>query len=132
MGKQKRGAQQPHVVVCVTTQRSCVRLIQAGAEQAKQEGLPLSVVHVATGDQPWLGADNPDEVLDFLFQQSSAAGADMTVIRSQDAAQAIADFARQNGARYLVLGAARGAEEGAFGRRLKQMLGDTSILTVEG
>ena len=35
------------VLVCVTGQKSCARLIHDGAEIAAEEGASLSVVHVA-------------------------------------------------------------------------------------
>lgn len=94
------------VLVCVTGQKSCERLIVAGAELAKREKAPLAVLHVARTGGGVLGYRNEPEALEFLLKCSVAHGADMLVKKSDDVIGAIEAEARNRGARILVAGRA--------------------------
>ena len=81
------------VLVCVTVQKECERLILAGKRLADSGGLPLRVLHVAEpGDAP---LDNPDaqEALNCLYALSRDNGAVMTVLYNADVRGAIVRYA---------------------------------------
>ena len=81
------------VLVCVTVQKECERLILAGKRLADSGGLPLRVLHVAEpGDAP---LDNPDtqEALNCLYALSRDNGAVMTVLYIADVRGAIVRYA---------------------------------------
>ena len=94
------------VLVCVTGQRSCERLIVAGAELAKRENCPLVVMHVARSGSGVLGYRNEPEALEYLLKCSVAHGADMFVKKSDDVVGAIEAEARAREARIVVAGRA--------------------------
>ncbi len=54
------------VLVCVTGQRSCERLIVIGAQLAAQARQPLIVLHVARAGGNVLGSKNEAEALEYL------------------------------------------------------------------
>ncbi|MGI6316635.1 MAG: universal stress protein UspA [Christensenellales bacterium] len=95
------------VMVCVTIQRSCERLIRAGDTLAKKHELPLTVVHVARERETFLGNLDEGEALDVLFALSSAVNAKMQVLRSDQVMQSLVTFARDNGVSHMVMGASR-------------------------
>ena len=67
------------VMVCVTGQLTCERLIRHGAQIAKDEMAELSVVHAAMRIESILGNPHEGEALEYLFSISKQFGADMTI-----------------------------------------------------
>ena len=96
------------VLVCVTGQKSCERLIVAGAELARREGVPLVVMHVARTGGGVLGYRNEPEALEYLLGCSVSHGADMFVKKSDDVVGAIESEVRARKATVLVAGRAAG------------------------
>ena len=80
----------PSVLVCVTGQYDCDRLIEAGFEQAVELGAELHVLCV-----------HPP-VRDLSYAKD--LGADMTLLFSDKAPQCAAGFARKINARHLITG----------------------------
>ena len=97
-----------HILVCVTQQKTCERLIEKGSELKKSLGGELYVIHVAKEGDNFL--DNPfqNDALEYLFDISKEHEASMTVIRSNDVVDAIAKFAKENNISQIILGAAPG------------------------
>ena len=97
-----------HVLVCVTGQRTCERLIAEGDRLAAELAAELSVVQVARQGMGLLGGVVAEaEALEYLFKVSSEHGADMTVIRSESVVETLAGHARKINADLMVLGAPR-------------------------
>jgi K+-sensing histidine kinase KdpD len=95
------------VLVCVTRQVSCERLILRGAELAREQTLPLNIVHVAATGTSLLGNPSEGEALDFLFTCAKNQGADLKVLRSDSVVDALVRVARDCGAAMMVLGESR-------------------------
>ena len=91
----------PSVLVCVTGQFNCDRLIKAGFELAAESGLELHVfcVHTPTNDLTAFS-----EELEYLYRTAKDLGADMTVSFSHNAPAATADFAHKVNAKHLITG----------------------------
>ena len=97
-----------HVLVCVTGQKTCEKLIAEGGRLARELGAELSVVHVARQGSGLLGGNVDEaEALEYLFKISSEHGADMTVIRSDDVVPTLVQHARKLDAAMIVLGGPR-------------------------
>lgn len=92
------------ILVCVTVQKECQRLILAGKRLAESANLPMKVLHVAPAGGSPQGNPESREALDFLFAISRDTGAEMTVLFNDDVRAAIVDFARQNHAICVVVG----------------------------
>ena len=94
------------VLVCVTGQKNCERLIVAGARIAREEGLPLNVLHVVQSGGSVLGFVNEPEALEYLLKVSVEHGASMYVRRSDDVISSIEYAAKKAHSRVLVVGRA--------------------------
>ena len=94
------------VLVCVTGQKSCERLIVAGARLAKQAGAALTVLHVVREGGSVLGFVNEPQALEYLLRVSIEHGADMSVRRAADVVSAIEAEARRLDAGIIVAGRA--------------------------
>jgi len=96
------------VLVCVTGQKTCERLISEGSRLAKELDIDLSVVHVARQGAGLLGGNIAEaEALEYLFKISTDHGAGMTVIRSNEIVPTLAAHARKVNAALMVLGSTR-------------------------
>ena len=94
------------VLVCVTGQKNCERLIVAGARIAREENLPLNVLHVVHSGGSVLGFVNEPEALEYLLRVSVKNGASMYVRRSDDVVSSIEYAAKNEGCKVLVAGRA--------------------------
>ncbi len=95
------------VMVCVTGQKNCDRLIQMGQQIAKPLAAALKVVHVAHADAPLLGNPAQGEALNYLYGLSCEAGAEMIVLRAADPLERLIQYATEQHAAHIVLGASQ-------------------------
>ena len=96
-----------HVLVCVTGQKTCERLIQEGHRLAIERGEELSVLHVARKGTGLMGNISEAEALEYLFRVSSERGADMTIVRSDEVVKTVEKHAQKVHASLIVLGSPR-------------------------
>lgn len=118
---------EPRVLVCVTGQKSCERLIHDGAEIAAEMGAELSVVHVAKMGTTFLGSASESQALEYLFEISKNHNADMMLLRNDDVVRTIAAHARKIGASLIVLGSGGQKGSGRLSRALQNALPDVEI-----
>ena len=111
------------VLVCVTRQRECARLIDRGREEAARLHTPLHVIHVGDG-KSMLGTPDAAEALNYLFSLAHEADAEMNILSGADVPAVIADYARRESACMLLLGTDR---TGIF-QKLQILLPETEIV----
>ena len=94
---------QASILVCVTGQRDCDRLIRVGKQLADERSIPMQVLCV----QPTsAGYDANCEELEYLRQTARNASAEMTVYFDDEAALIAVGFAKQIRATHIVTGMA--------------------------
>ena len=93
-----------NIMVCVTQQKTCERLIRKGATLRDNVGGRLLVIHVTTTSLQVLGNYSQPEALDYLYEISKNMDAEMTVIRSTEVIKTLVDFCRVNHIATIVLG----------------------------
>ncbi len=93
-----------NVMVCVTQQKTCERLIKKGAELREKNGGDLYVIHVAKEGFNFLGKSKEGEALEYLFQKAKDYGANLTVVRAQNILETLKEFAEKNNIHIMVLG----------------------------
>jgi len=118
------------VLVCVTGQMTCERLIREGADIAAQLDGRVSVVHVAAQGAAILGNRREGEALEYLFRAADEVGADMTVLRADDVMDTLVDFAREQRVDCIVVGAGHGREGSDFAERLRVRLPSVEVRSV--
>ena len=91
----------PSVLVCVTGQYDCDRLIRAGHKKAMATGRELHVlcVHSPMNDLSLLSQE-----IEYLYRTAKELGADMTVSFNASAPAFAADFARRMNVRQVITG----------------------------
>ena len=123
-------AVQACILVCVTVQKTCERLIARGVALAQKEQLPLRVVHVSRGHDALLGNPDTADAFNYLYQLAREAGAEMTVLRSENVVETLCAFAREHRAAHLVLGRSRDKGPDVT-RALCAALGSVPVTLVE-
>lgn len=116
----------PSVLVCVTGQYDCGRLIEAGFDQAAELGCELHVLCVHT---PLYDLSGYSEEIEYLYRTAKSLGADMTILFSGNAPKCTADFARRINARHLITGMPDNRPNG-FVLRLHELLPKLRITMV--
>ena len=91
----------PSVLVCVTGQYDCDRLIEARFDQAKELSCEL---HVFCVQKPSVDMVYFSDEIEYLYRTAKRLGADMTVMFSDNAPKCTADFARRINAKHLITG----------------------------
>lgn len=114
-----------NIMVCVTQQKTCERLIMDGYNLQKWENDKLFIIHVVNEKDKFLNNSDDGEALEYLFNVSKKVGADLTVLRSKDVTKAMADFANKNEITHILMGASpdgNGIENHNIALKLKKML----------
>ena len=118
------------ILVLVTLQRACARLIRRGADMALRQHSPLHVLHVVVTDAQPGGENAIDaQALDYLYALAGEAGAQMTVLTAEVAVTAMAEFASQQGARQIIMGG--GEQAGGIAETLSQQLPGVQVMMMD-
>ncbi len=120
-----------NVMVCVTQQKTCERLILSGISMMRNEHDNLYVIHVVNEKEKFLNNDDDGEALEYLFQVSRKAGADLTVLRSKDVIKAMEDFGRNYDITHIIMGASpnEGTQENKnIALNLQDILSDAEFI----
>lgn len=122
-----------NIMVCVTQQKNCERLIMTGYEKITNEKDKLFVLNVVNENDTFLHTTNDGEALEYLFGVSSDAGANLTVIRAKDVIGAMGEFARDEKITHVVLGASPhggGIDNHPVAKRLKEVVPKCEFIIV--
>ncbi len=114
------------VLVCVTGQHDCDRLIRTGKEIAGEKSLALQVLCVQPNS---FGFETDCGELEYLRQTARDAGAEMSVYFNDDAALTAASVAKHIGAARIVTGMA-GSPASGFIEILHRLLPSVPISMV--
>lgn len=96
-----------NVLVCVTQQKTCEKLIQQGAELSNEQACNLYVLHVVNENDKLLYNFSDGDALEYLFRITKKIGAELTVKRSKDVIKTIVDYADEMNITHIVLGSSR-------------------------
>ena len=123
---------QKNILVCVTQQKTCERLIRYAESIRNESGDGnLHVIHVAKNEWNFLDNKKEGEALEYLFSISKSVGANLSVLKSDDISKTIADFAIENNINYIIMGhSPNDYKENKFYKRLKHLLRDVEIEVV--
>ena len=92
------------IMVCVTGQRACDRLISRGFAR-RDEGSKLHVVHCVQTGRHFLNSEDESDAIEYLFTAAQLAGGDLTMLRTDDVEDALVDYANENGVELIIMGA---------------------------
>ncbi len=110
------------VMVCVTRQRTCARLVECGEEIARARNLPLHIVHAVKTGENFLGNAIEGEALEYLFTAAQLAGGSLAMLRADDVEGSLETYAKAHNASVVVLGASPNTSGDSFVSHLQRRL----------
>ena len=119
-----------NIVVCVTLQSTCERLINA-AETIRKPEDALFVLHVTGNGQAFLGGKDDGKTLEYLYEVAQKARADRTVQHVDDIAGAMEAFVRKHDINVMILGTPPQGESELIRRLRADLAGVCRVLTVD-
>ncbi|MBE0450461.1 MAG: universal stress protein [Clostridia bacterium] len=92
------------VLVCVTQQKSCERLIEFGRNLVNSDKDELHVIHVVKENWKYFSQLEEKDALDYLFEVSKEHNAMLSVFKAKDIEKALSDFAEKHKITDIVMG----------------------------
>lgn len=117
------------VMVCVTGQRSCERLIVHGAER-KVPDQKLYIVHCVQTGHNFMNTPFEADAIEYLFTAARLVGAELTILREDSVIDALVNFANVNSVGLIVLGASPQDGSDSFVRKFRMRLPETEFEVV--
>lgn len=91
------------IMICITQQKSCERLIDRGVDLNNGES-ELFVVHVVKDDWKYFSEMEESDALEYLFDVTKHKHASLTVLKSSDIEGTLSDFAKKNNVDLIIMG----------------------------
>ena len=101
---------QPSVMVLVSMQKLCARLIRTGAAIALRKNRPLKVVHVTTSEPTQADRAMDGQVLNYLYALANEVNAEMCVLTAKVAVTAMVKYAQEYNVKQIVMGHGENAQ----------------------
>ncbi len=112
-----------NILVCVTQQKTCERLIKQAHEIIDEYKGRLFILNVVGNDVNFLDSARESEALEYLFGISKSIGANLAVLKSDNIAATIAEYAADNKINCIILGKSPvDKTENNFVKELKNLL----------
>lgn len=119
-----------NVMVCVTKQKTCDRLIEYGEKLVDSEG-SLLIIHVSKTEEKFLGNSKESEALKYLYEKAMEKSANLIVLKSDNIQDTLAGQAIENGIKKIIVGASNKEEtEGEFIKKLRSKIDEDIDLIV--
>ena len=116
-----------NVLVCVTRQKNCAKLIQKGVELTREEKSCLNVIHVVSENDKLLYGLSDGDALEYLFEITKEVGANLVVKRSKDVIKSIIEYAEETQSTHVVLGSSNNPSN-SFVSKLQKKLPDVEFV----
>ena len=94
------------IMVCVTSQRSCDKLMARGTELAAEAGggARLHVVHCVETGRKFMNAAFEADAIEYLFTAAQLAGAELSLLRAENVDDALVGYALEHDVNIIILG----------------------------
>lgn len=122
-----------NVMVCVTQQRTCERLIQFGYNFLGEDKGELYIIHVIGKQYKFLGNPKDGDALEYLYEIAQDYGANLSVIRSDDILKSLVKLVEKNDITHIIMGESgkeSGNSETIIGRLTNKTKGRAEVIVV--
>lgn len=99
------------IMVCVTEQKTCERLIQKGIELSESHDTEIFVLHIAVRDVKVIEDPEAAEALEYLFEKSKVYGASVSIIKSDNIKDTLLKFVIDHSINHIIMGQTRLSNE---------------------
>ncbi|NLY82826.1 MAG: universal stress protein UspA [Clostridiales bacterium] len=120
-----------NIMVCVTKQKTCERLISYGEQLKSSDEDSLLIIHVSKSDEKFLGNSKESDALKYLYNIAMERGANLIVLKSDNVKDTLARQVEENNIHKIIVGASDKKQiEGNFIKELKDNLAEEVELIV--
>ncbi len=95
------------IMVCVTQQKQCDRLIHRAYSLKKDDDDEIYVIHIVKENWKYFGKLKEADALEFLFEKAKEYGAELNVFKAKDIEGKLASFAVKNNIDIVIMGESR-------------------------
>jgi K+-sensing histidine kinase KdpD len=99
------------IMVCITQQKSCERLIKKGRNFGQNTSDELFVVHIAKENWRYFSSMQESDALEYLYDTSKNYDASINVIKATDIEEALKTFAIKHKIDTIVMGESLESDE---------------------
>ncbi len=92
------------IMVCVTQQKSCERLIQRGSELAHDKHDKVYAIHIVKENWQYFGQLSEPDAMEYLYQKAKTYGAELYVFKASDIENTLSNFAKESRIDTIVMG----------------------------
>ncbi|MDW7668701.1 MAG: universal stress protein UspA [Bacillota bacterium] len=117
-----------NIMVCVTNQKTCSRLIYKGDEVRNKNTDKLYIVHIINKKDRVLYGDNDGDALEYLFDLAKNLNAELIVQRSSNTEKSIIKVAKEIEATHIILGKSNNENNQSFHKKISRKLKDINIV----
>ena len=96
--------QSKNIMVCVTQQKTCERLIRKAVKIKEDLKSNLFIIHVAKNEWNFLDNAKEGEALEYLFGISKSVEANLSVLKSDNIVKTMIDFSKENKIGCIIMG----------------------------
>ena len=91
------------IMVCVTEQKTCDRLIMFGHDLMLSKNDELYIIHISRSEN-FLNISKAGDALEYLYEKALEYGAKLTVLKSENVLDSMVGFIDKNRITHVVLG----------------------------
>ena len=91
------------IMVCVTEQKTCDRLIMFGHDLMLSKNDELYIIHISRNEN-FLNISKAGDALEYLYEKALEYGANLTVLKSENVLDSMVGFIDKNRITHVVLG----------------------------
>ena len=91
------------IMVCVTEQKTCDRLIMFGHDLMLSKNDELYIIHISRSEN-FLNISKAGDALEYLYEKALEYGAILTVLKSENVLDSMVGFIDKNRITHVVLG----------------------------
>ena len=99
-----------NIMVCVTSPRTCDRLVQRGMDRSG--GGQLHVVHCVQTGRHFMNTVYEADAIEYLFTAAQLAGAELSLLREDDVESALVQYAKEQDIGLIIMGVRPPQERG--------------------
>jgi len=92
-----------NVMVCVTSARTCDKLINRAMEREGENN--LLIVHCVETGRNFMGTPYEADAVEYLFTAAQVAGAELSLLRAPDVDDALVEYATEQDVDVIIMGA---------------------------
>lgn len=92
------------IMICITQQKLCKRLIERAYSLKENEDDELSVIHIVKENWKYFGKLKEADALEYLFDSAKEYGATLSVFKANDIEETLAEFAEKESFDLIVMG----------------------------